>query len=147
MSGQVEKRRGPRLHKKTFRFLIQLSLCCQRHVVLEGVENMGSTGWIRAISLVLAQNWSGRLYGEAESSVGLEMAGSAAAAFASLCLCVLSRFFIMSGCFPWQDTAKRIMGKGNINAVLYFYSSWSFQIKSKITLPNQRKSSKLSNVK
>ena len=59
MGGQVEKRRGPRRHKKTFRFLIQLSLCWQRHVVLEGVENMGSTGGIRAISLAFAQNWSG----------------------------------------------------------------------------------------
>lgn len=43
-------------------------------------------------------------------------------------------FFVMSGCFPRRDVAKRIMGKDNIMAVWYFDSSWtrSRQNKSEI---------------
>lgn len=58
-------------------------------MVLEGVENMGSTGGIRAISLAFAQNWSG----PTPPSSGPEMAAITAVPSASLCLCVFFRFF------------------------------------------------------
>lgn len=58
-----------------------------------------------------------RLYGEAESSVGSETAAFAAAPSASLCLCVLSRFFFfchvgaafLGGTLPrgsWEKTVS-----------------------------------------
>lgn len=58
-------------------------------MVLEGVENMGSTGGIRAISLAFAQNWSG----PTPPSSGPEMAAITAVPSASLCLCVFFHFF------------------------------------------------------
>lgn len=128
MGGQVEKRRGPRHHKKTFRFLIQLSLCCERHVVLEGVENMGSTGGIRAISLAFAQNlsgpavWRGRVLRRVRDS---RLRRCALRLFVPLCSFKIFFFLSCRGCFPWRDVAKRIMGKDSIMAVGYFDSSWT----------------------
>lgn len=80
-------------------------------MVLEGVENMGSTGGIRAISLAFAQNWSGPAVWRGRVLCRAETAAAAAAPSALLCLCVLSRFFVMSGFCSRRDVAKRIMGK------------------------------------
>lgn len=84
-------------------------------MVLEGVENMGSTGGIRAISLAFAQNWSG------PSPPSGPRRPPSPLRPPPLCAFVFFHFFfgggVMSGCFLRQDVAKRIMGKYNIMAV------------------------------
>jgi len=84
-------------------------------VVLEGVENMGSTGGIRAISLAFAQNWSGCMARPGPLS-GRDEPPSLRPP--PLCAFVFFQdFFVMLGCFPRRDVARRIMGKDNIMAV------------------------------
>lgn len=85
-------------------------------MVLEGVENMGSTGGIRAISLAFAQNWSGCM--ARPSPLSGPRRPPPPLRPPPLCAFVFFQdFFVMSGCFPRRDVAKRIMGKDNIMAV------------------------------
>lgn len=103
-------------------------------MVLEGVENMGSTGGIRAISLAFVQNWSGPAVWRGRVLCRARD-GRLRRCALFVPLCSFKIFLSCRAAFPRRDVAKRIMGKDNIIAVGYSDRGWTsvHQNKSEIT--------------
>lgn len=89
-------------------------------MVLEGVENMGSAGGIRAASLASAQNWSGRgCMARSTPPLGPRQPPVVRLAFVPHCAFVSFQVLFLScrlGCFPKTQGCQKDHGKKTITS-------------------------------
>lgn len=94
-------------------------------MVLEGVENMGSAGGIRAASLASAQNWSGRgCMARSTPPLGPRQPPVVRLAFVPHCAFVSFQVIFLScrpGCFPKTRGCQKDHGKKNNNIIAFLY--------------------------